>query len=359
MTSFLASLKVDFRDPELCDLDANSSYDFHLQIRDRLNSLSSLDLYFVIPQGTPLLALRRGLVGINTPTPDAALHVVGNTHLEGSTNIQGNTRIIGTLTPDVIDYAFEKPCYGSCSTAADVGEKQVVCPDFGSLKKGALVAVQFSDTNTVGTATLNVNNTGARPICGQHGYYLGANMWIANQIVLFAYNGNWWMALNLVPATTDRYGPTKLTNSVSLSDGSIAASAYAVKQAYDRSSWPSISLSSPLALAYGGTGADTAVNARSNLGLYCTALYSGSLSSGSVSFSFGNYKAYIITGAPNTNASRMSIVIPQWAITSYETNWQIADESYYRTVWLYYSGSYAYLRMGNGSGYISNIYGVN
>ena len=32
--------------------DANSSYDFHLQIQDKLYSLSSLDLYFTVPQGT-------------------------------------------------------------------------------------------------------------------------------------------------------------------------------------------------------------------------------------------------------------------------------------------------------------------
>lgn len=36
---------------ELCSLDANSSYDFHLQIQDKLYSLSSLDLYFTVPQG--------------------------------------------------------------------------------------------------------------------------------------------------------------------------------------------------------------------------------------------------------------------------------------------------------------------
>lgn len=56
---------------ELCSLDSNSSYDFHLQIQDKLYSLSSLDLYFVVPQGTPLIALRKKKVGINTPDPQA------------------------------------------------------------------------------------------------------------------------------------------------------------------------------------------------------------------------------------------------------------------------------------------------
>ena len=36
--------KVSFSNLELCNLDSESSYDFHLQIRDQLNSLTSLDL---------------------------------------------------------------------------------------------------------------------------------------------------------------------------------------------------------------------------------------------------------------------------------------------------------------------------
>lgn len=73
---------------ELCNLDANSSYDFHLQIQDKLYSLSSLDLYFTVPQGTPLVALRKKKVGINTPNPQAALDVNGSIHMNG-VNIHG------------------------------------------------------------------------------------------------------------------------------------------------------------------------------------------------------------------------------------------------------------------------------
>lgn len=69
---------------ELCNLDSNSSYDFHLQIQDKLYSLSSLDLYFVVPQGTPLIALRKKKVGINTPDPQAMLDVAGDVRVNGS-----------------------------------------------------------------------------------------------------------------------------------------------------------------------------------------------------------------------------------------------------------------------------------
>lgn len=63
---------------ELCNLDANSFYDFHLQIQDKFYSQSSLDLYFVVPQGTPLIALHKKNVGINKPNPQAVLDVTGD-----------------------------------------------------------------------------------------------------------------------------------------------------------------------------------------------------------------------------------------------------------------------------------------
>ena len=73
-TSILGSVTANstsfsFSNLELCNLNSESSYDFHLQIRDKLDSLTSLDLYFVVSQGTPLIALRKKMVGINTPSP--------------------------------------------------------------------------------------------------------------------------------------------------------------------------------------------------------------------------------------------------------------------------------------------------
>ena len=199
-TSILGSVTAtsssfSFSNLELCNLDSESSYDFHLQIRDQLNSLTSLDLYFVVSQGTPLVALRKKMVGINTPSPEAALHVVGDTRVEG------------TLIPDDIDYTFDKPYFGVCETAAATQTKVVTCDEF-RLEKGALLAVQFTYANTATSPSMNVNGTGAIAICGTNGYYVNANMWTANQMVHFVYNGTWWIVLNCLPATTARYGIT-------------------------------------------------------------------------------------------------------------------------------------------------------
>lgn len=333
---------------ELCSLDANSSYNFHIYIRDQLNTLSGVNLYFTVPQGTPLVALRKKKVGINTPTPEAALHVVGDTRVEG------------TLKPDKIDYTFEKPYFGTCETEAATAAKVVACDGF-VLKTGAMIAVQFSYTNTATSPSMNVNSTGAKAICGIHGTYVATGMWVGKQVVLFVYNGTWWIALSCLNANTARYGITKLLSSVTSTSTTLAATPYAVKQAYDRNSWTSISLTNALALAYGGTGAATAAGARTNLGITCTSLFNGTLTTGSTSFNYGSYKAYIIIGQPSSSASRVACVIPASVITTSSVGYQFADESYYYSFNLYYSGTTCYLafRGRNSSGQILRVFGVN
>lgn len=350
-TSILGSVTAtsssfSFSNLELCNLDSESSYDFHLQIRDQLNSLTSLDLYFVVSQGTPLVALRKKMVGINTPSPEAALHVVGDTRIEG------------TLIPDDIDYTFDKPYFGICETAAATQTKVVTCDEF-KLEKGTLLAVQFTYANTASSPSMNVNGTGAIAICGTNGYYVNTNMWTANQVVHFVYNGTWWIAFNCLPATTARYGITMLSSSVTSTSASLAATPYAVKRAYDRNSWTSISLTNALAIAYGGTGAKTAAAARTNLGISATSLYNGTLTSGSITFNYGNYNFYVFIGRPNSSASRASLVVPKIMLTTSAVSFQIADESNYKSFNLSYSGSLVTLSMGNGNGQINRVFGVN
>ena len=79
-----------FASLELLELDTEISYDFHLQIRDKFGSTTSCDLYLVLPQGTPVVSLRKRnstynfpRVGINNPAPQYPLDVGGSIAMNG------------------------------------------------------------------------------------------------------------------------------------------------------------------------------------------------------------------------------------------------------------------------------------
>lgn len=79
-----------FASLELLELDPESSYDFRVQIQDKLYGLTAFDLYIVLPQGIPIVALRKRntaynfpRVGINNPHPKYPLDVGGDIAMNG------------------------------------------------------------------------------------------------------------------------------------------------------------------------------------------------------------------------------------------------------------------------------------
>lgn len=185
--------------------------------------------------------------------------------------------------------------------------------------------------------------------------------WRANQIVLCVYDGTSWQVVDKGTATTTYYGLTKLSSSTSSTSTTLAATASAVKAAYDRNSWDSITLTNALGLSYGGTGATTAAAARTNLGIKVVQLYTGALTTGSTTFNYGSYNFYIIVGQPTSSSARCAVVIPKSVITTSAVSYQFADESNYYSFNISYSGTTATLayKGRSGSGQILKVYGVN
>lgn len=341
-TSILSSVtqngtSFSFSNLELCSLDANSSYDFHVYIRDQLNTLSSVSLYFTVPQGTPLVALRKKKVGINTPTPEAALHVVGDAKIEGAVNAQtvSAASLSGTLPVSNVSGTLPVSKGGTGSTTIAGAIAMLINSEVISPKTINIGANQYVTSSAYG---IDMNNS---DISGINGLYFedaadsageGINFYRASGTWdrLYAYGGVLYFAPNQATAT---HPGTRYT--VYHSGGAT------------------------IPVSKGGTGATTAAAARTNLGVACTSLYSGTLSSGSTTFNYGNYNAYIIAGLPSSGASKMSLIVPKALITTTDVTWQIADEVNYRGFKLKYSGTTVTLTIGGGTGSITNVYGIN
>lgn len=107
--------------------------------------------------------------------------------------------------------------YGTCSTAAATAAKVVSCANF-TLATGARIIVKFTQTNTATNSgvTLNVNNTGAKPI-----YYRGSGTaWsngvlAANRTYEFVYNGSQYEFISDIDTGSNNVGQTNTTTNAS------------------------------------------------------------------------------------------------------------------------------------------------
>ena len=310
---------------ELRNLASDQSWDVHIQIQDQLAGLSSLDLYYVIPQGTPLVALRKQKVGINTPTPEAALDVVGDARVSGTLTA---ATLSGALAPAKLSAAVPISKGGTGATTAAVARTNLaVLPLAGGTLTGQVtsnVASAQAFLVSHGTASKDAGFRATRTDTDVS-LFFGVGSGGVNHGIYSTKLGKWLV-----------YG-----------DGS---NVYCTGTATN--------VTGTVTVAHGGTGGTTAAAARTNLGITCASLYNGSLSSGSITFNYGNYNAYLILGQPGSATAIAGIVVPKGMITTSDVKYQITDESYYRCFNLKYSGSTVTLTISTGSGTISRVFGL-
>lgn len=117
----------------------------------------------------------------------------------------------------IIDAADEQcpvgsSLYGTCGTEAATAAKAVTLPDFDALITGVTIHVKFTYSNTAAPATLNVNSTGAKPLCAYGTTRVGttaATSWSAGAVVSLTYDGTSWIMNDHIPDTN-----TQLVNGV-------------------------------------------------------------------------------------------------------------------------------------------------
>ena len=114
-------------------------------------------------------------------------------------------------------YVFTTP-YATCDTAAATAAKvATITPGSNfSLETGARVAVKFANANTAGSPTLNVNNTGAKPIYFKNVALSSSNYWSAGQIIDFIYDGTNWVCSAVVTDTKNTAGATDTASMIYL-----------------------------------------------------------------------------------------------------------------------------------------------
>ena len=334
------------------NLSVDYSYDIRFTLTDAFGSVTVVDS---LSTASVLMDFKAGGTGL-------AVGKVSETDNCFEVSENWDVKVYGMLLEE---FLRAKPAGGivfaTCDTAIDEQDKVATASGSFTLTTGTLVAVKFTYSNSVSQPRLNINGTGVRYIVAYNNYVPPTYAWKPGQTVLFIYDGTYYVGFMLSSATTGYYGVTKLSNSTASTSTALAATANAVKLAYDRNSWDSITLTNALAIAYGGTGATTAAAARTNLGLGVTLLYSGAVTTGSCSFNYGSYNWYIIIAQPSSSGSRTPIIVPKAALTTSAVAYQITDESYYYSFNMYYSGSTCYLayKARNSSGQVLAVYGVN
>ena len=110
------------------------------------------------------------------------------------------TQVDGVITKistgDNKEYAVASTAYGYCQTAAATAAKEVDMDGF-ELKTGVTIFVKFQYANSAGNPTLNVNDTGAKPIyrygTTRASTNASTNGWSAGAVLTFTYDGAGWI----------------------------------------------------------------------------------------------------------------------------------------------------------------------
>ena len=159
--------------------------------------------------------------------------------LVSGTNIKtiNNTSILGSGNIDIQGGggSTKNIWYATCSTGASTQAKvaSTTSNDF-ALVTGNMVRVQFDNAQSYnGTATLNVDGTGAKDIARVGTTKTTRYYWTAGEVVDLVYDGTNFVMSAKGTATTSYYGLTKLSSSTSSTSTELAATPSAVKEAYD------------------------------------------------------------------------------------------------------------------------------
>ena len=170
-----------------------------------------------------------------TNSSDVVASTKSDDYTTNSSDVVASTKCVY----DAIKNSSNITHFGSCSTAAATAAKVVSVTGF-TLATGAEVTVRFTVTNTAASPTLNVNNTGAKAIVYRNAA-ISAGSLAANRVYKFVYDGTNYELIGDLDtnttysaASTSKAGIVQLNDTVTSTSTTQAATAHAVKLAYDK-----------------------------------------------------------------------------------------------------------------------------
>ena len=111
--------------------------------------------------------------------------------------------------------------YGTCTTSASTAQKAVTCVGYDHSRDrqpGTVLIVKFTNAQSYnGAPTLNINSTGAINIKRAGTTNAARYEWSAGEMLMFVWDGTYWVLTDGGWATTTYYGATKLSSGNSTS----------------------------------------------------------------------------------------------------------------------------------------------
>lgn len=113
--------------------------------------------------------------------------------------------------------------YGTCATAAGTAAKAVTLSSGVLGANGSIVAVKFTNANTVTKPTLNVNSKGAKNIFWHGAQLTDTGLIKAGDIVTFMYDGTQYQIISISPVTASTASITPVTKKTVVTAASVPA----------------------------------------------------------------------------------------------------------------------------------------
>ena len=138
-------------------------------------------------------------ITVDTALSTTSTNPVQNKVITTALNSKADSSSVPTKISNLTNTSGSFITYCTCSTAAATAAK-VVALDSGDsnwvLRKGAIIGVKFTNTNTASSVTLNVNSSGAKSIYYNNAAYTGSSNSIcgyASRYTFYMYDGTYWV----------------------------------------------------------------------------------------------------------------------------------------------------------------------